>query len=245
MPRKPRFFLPGIPSHVIQCGNNRQSIFFIDNDYQVYLGWLGEAARRWGCEVHAYVLMTNHMHLLVTAQAHEALSRMMQYVGRHYVPYVNAEYRHSGTLWEGRIKASLVQALAYLLTCYRYIELNPVRVAVVNALGDYPWSSYRCNALGHADLLVVAHAEYRTLGSTPEERQATYRGLFAETLDPGMMAQLRACALTGPPFGNDRFREEIEHALGRRVGFSRRGRPRRTDDEDAPPAREQIEIPGL
>ena len=166
MPRKPRFFLPGIPSHIIQRGNNRQPIFFADNDYRAYLRWLAEAARRWGCQVQAYVLMTNHVHLLVTTQAPESLSRMMQYVGRQYVPYVNAEYRRSGTLWEGRFKASLVQALAYLLTCYRYIELNPVRAAMFATPGDYPWSSYHCNALGHADALMVPHPEYRALAGT-------------------------------------------------------------------------------
>ena len=128
MPRKARFFVADVPTHVVQRGNNRQAIFFADNDYRVYLGWVGEASERYGCEVHAYALMSNHVHLLVTPQDAVALSRMMQYVGRRYVPYVNHEYRRSGTLWEGRFKASLVQGQRYLFSCYRYIELNPVVV---------------------------------------------------------------------------------------------------------------------
>ena len=230
MPRKARFFVADVPTHVVQRGNNRQAIFFADNDYRVYLGWVGEASERYGCEVHAYALMSNHVHLLVTPQDAVALSRMMQYVGRRYVPYVNHEYGRSGTLWEGRFKASLVQGQRYLFSCYRYIELNPVVAGVVNVPGEYPWSSFRCNALGQENRYIKAHAEYLSLGSSGEDRRSAYQSLFAEQVDEKLVEELRACVQTGTPFGNDRFREQIERTLGRKVGYSRRGRPRRPGD---------------
>jgi putative transposase len=115
MPRKPRFFLPGVPVHVVQRGNNRQPIFFDDFDRRVYLDWLKEAAERWSCRIHAYVLMTNHVHLPLTPDGADGVSRTMQYLGRRYVPYINDTYRRSGTFWEGRFKSSLVQTEAYLL----------------------------------------------------------------------------------------------------------------------------------
>lgn len=231
MPRKPRFFLPDMPAHVVQRGNNRQAIFFADKDYRVYLGWVHEAAQRWGCVIHAYVLMTNHVHLLMTPQDSEAISRVMQYVGRRYVPYVNQTYGRHGTLWEGRFKASLIQSEAYLLTCHRYIELNPVRAGIVTDPGDYPWSSYRSNALGERNPVLSAHAEYLALGDSAEARQAAYRQMFGETLDDPMLKQLRASLQTGTPFGDHRFRERIEQTLGRKIGFASRGRPRKPAEE--------------
>ena len=141
MARKPRFVLPGYPRHVVQRGNNRQACFFDESDYRKYLDSLAEAAHKYHCQVHAYVLMTNHVHLLVTPTTDEGISQMMQSVGRRYVRYFNGVYRRTGTLWEGRYKASLVQTDSYLLTCYRYIELNPVRAEMVPDPGDYPWSS--------------------------------------------------------------------------------------------------------
>jgi REP-associated tyrosine transposase len=125
MPRKPRMFVPGLPAHIIQRGNNRQAIFFKASDYRRYLTLLHEARDRYGCAINAYVLMTNHVHLLLTPDETTSVSRIMQYVGRKYVPYINLKYGRSGTLWEGRFKASLVQSSRYLLACYRYIELNP------------------------------------------------------------------------------------------------------------------------
>ena len=154
MPRKPRFFLPDVPVHVVQRGNNRQAVFFDDSDYRAYLSWIREGCERYGCEIHAYVLMTNHVHLLATPQATNSISRMLQYVGRRYVPYINHTYGRTGTLWEGRFKASLIHAEGYLLTCYRYIELNPVRAQMVEAPELYRWSSFRANALGGFERVV-------------------------------------------------------------------------------------------
>ena len=155
MARKPRFNLPGVPQHVIQRGNNRESCFFDAEDYRCYLDALGHASKQCGCAVHAYILMTNHVHLLVTQERRDGVSAMMQSLGRRYVRYINDRHRRTGTLWEGRYKAALVDSERYLLACYRYIELNPVRAGMVELPGRYPWSSYRYNALGMPDSLVI------------------------------------------------------------------------------------------
>src|SRR5574337_70831 len=157
MPRQRRLDLPGVPQHIIQRGNNRQPCFLREQDYRCYLSQLDEAAQAQGCRLHAYVLMTNHVHLLMTPEVVGAVARTMQCLGRRYVGYFNATYRRSGTLWEGRYKSCLVDSERYLLTCYRYIELNPVRAAMVETPGDYAWSSYRANAQGRQDRLVYPH----------------------------------------------------------------------------------------
>ncbi len=164
MPRKRRFFLPGVPVHVVQRGNNRQAVFFDDNDYRAYLDWLGRAAGEHRCSIHAYVLMTNHVHLLMTPADGQAISATLQALGRRFVPCINHSYRRTGTLWEGRFKASPVQQEGYLLACYRYIELNPVRAQMVDKPDDYPWSSYRVNALGEHNPLLSPHPLYLALG---------------------------------------------------------------------------------
>ena len=152
---------------------------------------------------------------------------MMQYLGRRYVPYVNHEYGRTGTLWEGRFKSSLIQARSYLLACYRYIELNPVRDGMVEEPVDYTWSSYRGNAIGEEDPILSAHADYLALGRSDSDRRSAYRALFESHLDQSTITQLRESLQTGTPLGNDRFRAQIEQALGRAVGFSRRGRPKK------------------
>jgi putative transposase len=152
-------------------------------------------------------------------------------VGRRFVPYINHSYGRTGTLWEGRFKASAVQAEDYLLACYRYIELNPERAGMVERPEDYPWSSYRANACGAADPLITPHPLYLACGTDAPGRQAAYRQLFATHLAPNLLRNLRACLQTGTPLGNDRFRAQIEQALGVRVGYSTRGRPKK------PPAR--------
>jgi putative transposase len=155
LPRKPRCFLADIPVHIDQRGHSREPVFFEDSDYRAYLGWLAEAAERYECSIHAYVLMTNHIHILATPQKRDSVSRMMQYVGRRYVPYVNHAYGTSGSIWEGRFKASLIQDEQYLLTCMRYIELNPVRANMTTTPGHYRWSSYRAHGQGKADGLAA------------------------------------------------------------------------------------------
>ena len=227
MPRKPRFFLPGVPAHVVQRGNNRQAVFYDEADYRAYLEWLAEGAKRHGCAIHAYVLMTNHVHLLATPLEGVSLSRLLQYVGRRYVPYINHSYGRSGTLWEGRFKASIVNASEYLLACYRYIELNPVRAGMVVAPEQYAWSSYRANAEGVADTVVSPHEMYLGLGADEESRRTGYRALFDGYFESGNLEEIRACLQTGTPLGNDRFREEVEAMLQVKVGQSKRGRPKK------------------
>lgn len=231
MPRKPRFYLPGIPAHVVQRGNCRQAVFFDDSDYRAYLQWLAEGAAKHGCAVHAYVLMTNHVHLLISPSHPQAISRTLQYIGRHYVPYINHVYGKSGTLWEGRHKGCIIDGERYLFTCMRYIELNPVRAGMVDVPIDYPWSSHAANAAGQSDQLVVPHERYHGLGGTPTDRQTRYRELFRDALESKQLHDIRATVQTGTPLGNDRFRQQIEQTLGCKVGQSRRGRPGREQEK--------------
>lgn len=225
MPRKPRFYLPGIPAHVVQRGNCRQAVFFDQGDYTAYLNWLKEGAAKHGCTVHAYVLMTNHVHLLMTPQTTESISRTIQHIGRHYVTYINHTYGKSGTLWEGRHKGCVISSDDYLLACMRYIELNPVRAGMVSKPIDYRWSSYGTNATGSADNVTTPHALYQALARDPQTRQHVYRELFRNALEPDQVHTIRATVQTGTPLGNDRFRQQVEKAMGCKVGQARRGRP--------------------
>ena len=225
MPRKPRFYLPGIPVHAVQRGHNREAVFYEDADYRAYLGWLREAAERYHCAIHAYVLMTNHVHILATPSDSEGLSRMMQYVGRRYVPYINHHYGTSGTLWEGRYKASLIQEDNYLLTCMRYIEMNPIRANMVSHPRGYRWSSYRANGEGREAPIITPHPLYLALGKLATQRQAVYRALFKAPIDEKSIEQIRAAWQTGTPLGNDYFKTEVETKLKTKVGQARRGRP--------------------
>ena len=172
MSRWPRMVVPGVAVHVIQRGNHRQPVFFATGDYDKFLEDLGVAAKAYFCEIHAYALMTNHVHLLLTPKIAGAVSHMMQALGRRYVRYFNEKYRRSGTLWEGRFRSSVVGTDRYLLACSRYIELNPVRAGMVAAPGDYPYSSYAANAHGDPNPLVVSQPTYLGLGTTPETRCA-------------------------------------------------------------------------
>jgi putative transposase len=176
---------------------------------------------------HAYVLMTNHVHLLLTPVGQQSVSRMMQYLGRHYVPYVNHKYSRSGTLWEGRFKASLVDTSSYLLACYRYIESNPVRAGMVAHPSDYRWSSFHHNGLGLSNRLITPHVEYENLGVTLQQRRASYRLLFEHPEDEGLLVSIREHTQSGTPLGSDCFRDDIEAVLATRIGKSDRGRPRK------------------
>jgi len=225
MPRKTRFNVAGVPQHIIQRGNNRQATFYADEDYRFYLDHLADAARQYDCAVHAYVLMTNHVHMLASAGKPYDLSRMMQHLGRHFVRYINRTYRRSGTLWEGRFKASLVQSEGYFLRCSRYIECNPVRAGMVRAPGEYRWSSYRHHAFGIADGLLSTHAQYEQLGDGAEARQQAYRALFFNELDAKELAEIRSAVNRGWPLGGERFKDEIERALERAARPPKRGRP--------------------
>ena len=225
MPRRPRIQLPGLPQHLVQRGVNREPCFFAEEDYHCYLHWLKKSAADYRCAVHAYVLMTNHVHLLVTPKTPEGISRLMQSVGRRYVQYINRTYKRTGTLWEGRYKSCVVQEAHYFLLCSRYIELNPVRAGMVADPGLYRWSSYRHNGLGHADERLTPHAEYLALGASNQDRLAHYRSQFRSQLDEEALLDIRLALTQGQPLGNCRFREAQYKAVGIRQTQARRGRP--------------------
>jgi putative transposase len=228
MPRKPRFHLPGVPVHLTQRGNNRAACFHSSTDYHAYQQYLGEASRRYGVAVHAWVFMTNHVHLLATPAGTDGLPRMMQWLGARYVRDINQTYRRTGSLWEGRYKACLVDTERYFLTCMRYIELNPVRAAMVVSPEEYRWSSYRCNALGHGDGITRAHPIYSALGKDREQRQCAYKALFNGYVDAELFEEVRIATHSGTPLGGKDFREQVEATLGKRVGRRGRGRPPRS-----------------
>ena len=225
MPRQPRPDLAGTAQHIVQRGNDRQPCFFQPSDYAGFLTQLQESARRYDVAIHAYVLMTNHVHLLATPTSIGGVSRMMQHVGRRYVPFINARYRRTGTLWEGRFHACLVDRGDYVLACQRYIELNPVRAAMVASPLDHPWSSYRANAEGHADALLTLHEDYRRLGTDAESRRAAYRSLFDGRISEDQLASIRQHLAAQRAFGGERFRQAIERQLGRSMQVIPRGRP--------------------
>ncbi len=225
MPRKPRFYLPGAPVHAVQRGHNKAAIFFDNFDYLEYLCCLKQAADACGCAVHAYVLMTNHVHLLLTPDQPTSVARLFQSLGRHYVRYINATYRRHGSLWEGRYKSNIIQSQTYLLACQRYIEMNPIRAGVVNYPAKYRWSSYAANALGVSNPVVTEHAEYLAMGRSPADRQSAYRDLFDSPLDVDELELLGYALQSGTPLGSAKFISQIEAMSGRKIGFSRRGRP--------------------
>ncbi len=228
MARRPRLSLPGIAHHVIQRGNNRQACFFTEDDYPVYLDKLKEYSRKYEVEIHAYVLMSNHVHLLLTPKEADGMSRLVQSLGRYYVRYVNQRYGRSGTLWEGRFKSCVIDSENYFLAVSRYIELNPVRAGMVASPGDYPWSSYQRNALGKPIELITPHACYLALGKTALQRRVAYRALFDEAMAEQRVKEIRDAVNKGWVLGGDGFKKSIERRTGRRVSPLQRGGDRRS-----------------
>jgi putative transposase len=212
----------------VQRGNDRQPCFFQDIDRIRYLGELREICLREDCAIHAYVLMTNHVHLLMTPLACGQVARVMQALGRRYVRYVNDRYCRTGTLWEGRYKACLVDSESYLLRCYRYIELNPVRAHMVASPANYPWSSYASNAQAVANPLIRPHSSYVGLGANPAERCAAYRALVEQAIAPDELESIRLHLQRQHAYGAERFRAAIEAQLSRRAGPAKIGRPRKS-----------------
>ncbi len=231
MPRRPRIKLADIPQHIVQRGINREPCFFAEEDYHCYLHWLQKSAADWHCAIHAYVLMTNHVHLLVTSKKPDGIAKMMQSIGRRYVQYINRSYHRTGSLWEGRFKSSLVQEEEYLLTCMRYIELNPVRANMVNDPAQYRWSSYRRNGLGQADERITPHPLYLELGKGDGIRQEAYRALFRSELDDAALSDIRLALAQGQPLGSERFSEIMCAAVGVRRTQRRPGRPMAKRDQ--------------
>ena len=223
MPRLNRLCPVGIPQHIIQRGNNRQVCFTTEEDLAVYANWLHDYATKFEVDIHAWVFMTNHVHLLVTPKKENATSKMMQSLGRYYVRYYNKTYRRSGTLWEGRFKSCLVESADYLLKCYQYIELNPVRAGIVDDPSEYHWSSYQCNGLGVESKLMKPHDVYQKLGRSKESRLKAYRELFRYQLNGEVLKEIRTSVNKGLAFGSERFKDEIEFNLKRRVRNAKRG----------------------
>ncbi len=229
MARLPRFVIAGHPQHVIIRGNNRESIFYADEDYRFYLKKLKQACDKHQCDVHAYVLMTNHVHLLLTPRTTQGISKAMQMLGRYYVQYFNNTCQRTGTLWEGRYKATLIDSERYLLTCYRYIELNPVRAeGMANHPSEYRWSSYHYNALGQEDTLVSPHTEYLRLGKQAARRQQAYRALFKSRIAQRTLAEIRQATNKAWVLGSGHFKDKIEQQLGRRAAPVARGGDRKS-----------------
>jgi len=228
MPRPPRFFLPGYPLHVVQRGHNKSQVFFGAEDAKAYLEWLAEGAVRYGVLVHAYVLMTNHVHLLVTPETASSLPMTMRHVNWRFSNRANEARERTGSLWEGRYRASVVDAEPYFFACSRYIELNPVRAGLAAVPGAYRWSSYRANAEGKADPVLTPHALYESLGSDPGTRTAAYRSLFADTFPDDTLGAIRTALNGGWALGSPGFVTLISRHAGRPMAARTRGRPVRT-----------------
>ena len=227
MARLPRLTVPGYPHHIIQRGNNRQPIVSTQADYEMLLSLLDEHARKLGIAIHAYVVMSNHFHLLATPHTAEGIPQMMQAVGRRYVRYFNQRQARTGTLWEGRYKSTLIQAERYLLTCMVYLDLNPVRAGMVGDPGDYPWSSH-AHYVGRAtDRLITPHPLYWELGNTPFSRDAAYAELVRSGISSEQQAALTDSALRGWALGEVDYVAQLQKRTARRVAKSRAGRPSR------------------
>ena len=225
MARLPRIDVVGVPQHIVVRGVDRQPCFFRDADRALYLEFAADAAARCGVAIHAYVLMTNHVHLLASGAMHGAISAMMQRIGSRYVRRVNGLYERTGTLFEGRFHGSLVQSDRYVLACMRYIELNPVRARMVAQSEDHPWSSYRRHAgMEHAAWL-TPHDEYVRLGASESERATAWRELVATAMDAAELASIRDHVNRNRVLGDSTFQQSIATMLGRRVHIVPRGRP--------------------
>lgn len=209
MARAPRIDLPGIPMHIIQRGVDRRACFNRVSNYWRYLDDLRVASRAQGCDIHGYVLMTNHVHLLATPATAGAASRMMQQLGRRYVAYFNSFEGRTGTLWEGRFRSCPIDSDTYLLRCLRYIELNPVRAGMVGDAGHYRWSSYHHHALDKSDALLTPHPQYLALSRDPEQRRRTYLEMVADGVSAQHIARLRECTALGKAWGARAFQRRL------------------------------------
>ncbi|WP_417504806.1 transposase [Marinomonas gallaica] len=227
MARLPRLCPIGIPQHIIQRGNNRQVCFASEDDFIAYAHWLTEYAHQYQVKVHAWVFMTNHVHLLATPMIEGGISKMMQALGRRYVRYFNHTYQRTGTLWEGRFKSCVISAEKYFFICQRYIELNPVRANMVSHPADYKWSSYRFHAQESLELqsgLWQPHELYLKLSRQQRTRAKRYQALFKYHISDEELGRIRSATHSDMALGNARFKDEIEQLTGRRVTSRKRGR---------------------
>jgi putative transposase len=209
-----RLILPGVAVHIIQRGNNRVACFRSDSDYLVYLAHLRQLSEKYDCAIHAYCLMTNHVHLLMTPSASGACAGLMRDLGQRYVQYFNREHDRTGTLWEGRFRSCLAESARYVVACHRYIELNPVRAGMVRHPSSYLWSSHAVNSGMRTDSLVMPHPDVEALGGGAPNRHAAYRSLFDEGLDPVLMKNIRDATNAGYPLASDAFKANVLEPLG-------------------------------
>lgn len=223
MARKPRYTTAEYSQHVVQRSHNRESIFVEASDYRVYSELLGEASRKYRCAIHSYALVPDGVQLLMTPSIDDGVSKFMQSVNRNFSHYANRTRRRTGTLWEGRYRAALVDAVACLLKCHYYIEAYPVRARQANSAGEYMWSSYARNAHGRPDALICPHAAYVRIGSIPEERQRNYRELFEKDASEDIKKEISAAIVSGGIIGRPEFKERMEGLLLRRVTTLPRG----------------------
>lgn len=226
MPRSLRFCPAGFPQHVIQRGVNRQFCFLDDQDKGFYIRLLTEYSAELSVQMHAWVLMSNHVHLLCTPNSDTAISLLMQSVGRRYVQYFNLKHERTGGLWEGRFRSFVVESQRYFLTCQRYVELNPVRAGMVALPGEYAWSSFRCHGMGEESDLHTPHPEYLALGSAPRERVRAYHQLFAEALPREQQDSIAKALSSGYALGGEDFKAALERRFGLPQRPKPRGRPR-------------------
>ena len=228
MARRPRQAVTAIPHHVLLRGHNRQPVFVDEADHRQFLGWLSEAALAHGLSIHAYLLLDTQVQLLATPERDEALSLVMQAVGRRYVRWFNQRHGRSGTRWEGRFRSSIVEADRWLLACQRHLESGPVRAGRVGSAADWPWSSHRHHAGLAVDPLVRPHPTVWALGNTPFERESAYRSLFDESVSQAEHEWIQACLVGGKPTASADFQKRLEASLGLRLLPRPVGRPRRT-----------------
>ena len=231
MPRLLRLILPGTAVHIVQRGNNRAACFRQDADYLVYLSHLRELSRKYECALHAYCLMTNHVHLLMTPDTADGCTGLMRDLGQRYVQYFNRRYERSGTLWEGRFRSCIVESARYVLACYRYVESNPVRAGMVSHPGSYPWSSHGANTGAHADPHLEAHPEFLALAAEEKQRFASYRDLFEVEVDGAFLQVLRDCTNAGLPIASDAFTGSVLKPLGWKLAPGKPG-PRQKQDSE-------------
>lgn len=232
MPRHARLRIAGMPLHIVQRGNNRSACFSCDADRTVYLALLEELGRSYECSVHAYVLMTNHVHLLVTPQRADGASLMMKHLGQRYVQFVNRKWKRTGSLWEGRFHSSIIDCQSYFFTCHRYIELNPVRAGLVQEPREYAWSSYPTNALGDPSDLIVPHGLYVGLGPDRISRCQAYRALFDVVVGDDDVRAIRDATNGGFALGTKAFVDKLGRTLGRRVTRGTPGRPKKGEVDE-------------
>jgi putative transposase len=225
MARLPRLTLAGYPHHIILRGNNRQDIFMDSADFQRMLALLQANAQEQQVQIHAYVLMSNHLHLLLTPLQNDSLPKMMQAVGRSYVLYFNKRHGRSGTLWEGRYRSSLIQTERYFLACMAYIDLNPVRAGMVAQAADYPWASHGHYIGRQNEAWLSPHPLYWEMGNTPFAREAAYSVMIQSGIDLKQQHALTSSALSGWALGEDAFVEGLQKQTPRRVNPAKAGRP--------------------